>query len=84
MANASPNPVFEQNVVILNHHMAEVARDIAAGNLGDAAASLEAIGKAAIWLSQSLTGGDPRSLPPQMLPAQNCRPKMIDPSKIHP
>jgi hypothetical protein len=78
----TPEDVFVQNVVILNHHMAAVAKDIAAGKMGKAAVSLKLIGEAARWLSESLT--NPKAQPPQqMLPGQSCRPKMIglDPLK---
>jgi hypothetical protein len=83
MANASREQVFKENVGILNEQMAAVAKEIAAGRMGGAAASLEAIGNAAIWISKSLTGSDLLSLPPQMLPASNCRPLVV-PSQYKP
>ena len=80
----APDKVLVQNVSILNQHMAALARDIEAGTTVDPAASLKAIGNAARWLSESLTGPTPISLPPQMLPGESCHPKMIDPSKLKP
>jgi hypothetical protein len=83
MATMSREQVFKENVGILNEQMAAVAKEIAAGRMGGAAASLEAIGNAAIWISKSLTGSDLLSLPPQMLPAANCRPLVV-PSQYKP
>jgi len=83
MATMSREQVFKENVGILNEQMAAVAKEIAAGRMGGAAASVEAIGNAAIWISKSLTGSGPLSLPPQMLPAANCRP-LIPPPQLKP
>jgi hypothetical protein len=83
MANASLDPNFVQNVDILNQRMAVVARQIAAGDMTDAAKSLKAIGDAAVWLSASLTGAKRSLLPPVMLPGGTCRP-LIAPSQIKP
>jgi len=84
MPNVSPEEVFVESVGILNQHLAAVAKDIQAGNMVQAAESLKAIGDAAQWLSASLTIPRYPTLPPQMLPAQNCRPKFIDPTKLNP
>jgi len=86
MPNASPDPIFVQSVGILNQHLAAVVREMEAGRIAPeaAAASLKAIGDAAQWLSASLTVPGYPMLPPQMLPAQNCHPKFIDPSKLKP
>ena len=83
MPNASPDKVFVENLGILNQHIAALARQIEAGKTLDVAASLKAIGDAAKWLSESLTGSDPYSVPPQMLPGNGCRP-LIHPSKLKP
>lgn len=80
MAKA-PDAIFVQNVGILSQHMAAVARDVAAGNTAQAAESLKAISDAARWLSEWRIGPKPPIPPPQMLPGQGCRPKMIDPFK---
>ena len=78
----TPEQVLAQNVVILNHHMAVVARDIAAGKTKNVAESLRLIGEAALWLSEYLKNPKAPSQPPQMLPGLGCRPKMIAPPPI--
>ena len=78
----TPEEVLVQNVVILNHHIAVVARDIAAGNIEHAAESLKLIGEAARWLSEDLTNPKAPIQPPQMLPGLGCRPKMIGPPQL--
>jgi hypothetical protein len=81
MANASPDPTLVQNVGILNQRMADVAKRIAAGDMTDAAKSLQAIADAAIWISASLTGEKTSLLPPVMLPGGSCRPLVPPPTK---
>jgi hypothetical protein len=80
------NPVFAQNVQVIEQHLKAVAGHLKAGNTEAAAATLDAVGQAAQWLGKAILapGSKPRPVPPSMLPGKACNPKIVDPFNLKP